>query len=508
MKLSPTNVGLVALSSVILGATLFEAVSQAKTTPQNSFRRLTLMASVQASPPVQPIPLAGIAAAYAGLTAIPTVVVPTTYGGGTPYSKPADVPAKAWVQIPPTIARSLAEYIFPVSNGVWTALLAPRGMIGSAVIGNDGSEGLKLSSSTATLQFSTAGASFVMAAGQEANLFSSAWKTSKAVVSPSGSSSAWTPNDLLHPATIRYQEDGQLAQYAYRNALHQDVYGFGVYAAGTLDGRYVPMWGIEGISFRYTAKGTEAASWAPWILSAAQRTVFIPIRSHTLTSRAVTVIVGSHDYQLAVVNGASAHGLVLPTGDGLAWVSEPTFLKTSSTTVPLIPDGAFTISVAPFDAKRLTYFAPNPTSRVVAKVAPFELSPNETTLAKPLLSLLQMTDRHWLLYRVANEGLGVKVAQGNTLDALDLNANAPHVPIELTSFHSTSTQHFFLGSQGTEVVYDQSANTKPNAQTLMVMNLATGRQQVLSASALQGTTVRWSVDGHRNAVTLHVVLAN
>jgi len=505
MKLTPTTLSLFAVSSVMLATTLVGSISEAKTISQDSF---TLITSRQATTPVQAIPLAGVASTYASVTAIPTVVVPTTYGGGTPYPEPAHVPTQAWVHIPPRIAHGLAEYLFPVNNGVWTALVGPRGMVGSALIGNDGSEELKLSNGTATLQFDTAGASFVMAAGQEADLFSSAWKTSQAVVSPSEPPSAWTPKDLLHPATIRYQEGGQLAQYAYRNALGQDVYGFGVYAAGSRDGRYVPMWGIEGISFRYTIQGKLAASWAPWILSAAQRTVFMPIRSDALKSRTVKILVGSHAYLLPIVNGTSAQGLVLPTGDGLAWVSEPNFLKTSSPTEPLIPDGAFTISVAPFDAKQLTYFAPNPTSRVVAKVAPWELSPNETTLANPFVSLLQVTDRHWLLYRVSNEALGAKVAQGYTLDAVDLNAKAQHVPIELTRFRSTSTQHFFLGSQGTEVVYDQSATTTSDAHTLMVMNLATDHQHVLPPSTLEGAIVRWSVDGHRKAVTLHAILAN
>jgi len=43
MKLKPTKLSLIAISSVMLGATLFGAISQAKTVPQDSFRQLTMM---------------------------------------------------------------------------------------------------------------------------------------------------------------------------------------------------------------------------------------------------------------------------------------------------------------------------------------------------------------------------------------------------------------------------------------------------------------------------------
>jgi photosystem II stability/assembly factor-like uncharacterized protein len=43
MQLPPTKLRLVALSSVMFGATLFGPISQAKTIPQNSFRQLTMM---------------------------------------------------------------------------------------------------------------------------------------------------------------------------------------------------------------------------------------------------------------------------------------------------------------------------------------------------------------------------------------------------------------------------------------------------------------------------------
>jgi hypothetical protein len=143
--------------------------------------------------------------------------------------------------------------------------------------------------------------------------------------------------------------------------------------------------------------------------------------------------------------------------------------------------------------------------RTILEVAPWEISPGGPVAADELVALLAVTDRHWLLYRVGDEGLGGQVAKGETIDAVNLNAKASHVPLMLTRFSSRAGNVFWLGSSGAEVVYDSSTTRSPNPTTLTLVDLATGRQQTLPATALHGLIVRFAIEGHFDVIHLRQV---
>jgi len=451
------------------------------------------------------IALVGPVSAYAELSALPTVVVPATYPTESVPPRPAHIPATAWEHIPPAIAARLAAYLIPVSNGTWITLLGPRGMTGTEALGDDGNDGLTLTNSRATLRVSM-DSTQVLAAELEGDLFRAADRVDRQVVPPHGAMTSY----LLHPATIAYRQNHHLALFAYQNILGHDVYGFGFYG-GQKGLQRVDY--ADGITVSYSATGSDTAL-APWVIYAAKQMVTVPMHAFSLGHTDRRVKVRSHAYTLTVPGGTTTQGLVVAAGTEVVWVDEPDFLESSVPVAPLLPTetngfqgwgtiamGALTINVSPSETPRLNG-AKN--TRIVTQIAPLELTAGGPVVPQNLLSLIRITKDGWLLFRVADEGVGTKPATNETLDAVQLKPNQPFET--LANFPVTGKAAFFVGSTaGTEVVYDPSTTATPDPNTLTLVNLATDHHQTLPAPDLLGTTVHFTVAGHNHVVILQQV---
>lgn len=180
------------------------------------------------APPAQAIPVTtGTVTESTSLSKIPVVVVPTTFGGPKPlWPAPAQVKADAWVAIPSATAAQLADYLVPLDRGAreeWISLLGPRGMTGSALNTADGSVAVTLTHGPITLSLRLE-TNNPMGAQTLNDLFPAAGKLTNEAVPGS-----WSTRDLLHPATIVYQDHDQRATFAYQAKVGEDVYGIGQY---------------------------------------------------------------------------------------------------------------------------------------------------------------------------------------------------------------------------------------------------------------------------------------
>lgn len=448
------------------------------------------------------IALVGPVSAYAWLSALPTVVVPAIYPTESVPPRPAHIPTTAWEHIPPATAARMAAYLVPMSNGTWVTLLGPRGMTGTEALGDDGNNGVTLTNGQATFRVSV-GSTQLEAAELEGNLFPAAGRFDTQVVPH-----RWTTADLIHPATIAYRQNHHLALFAYQNTQGHAVYGFGFY-----DGpNGLQSLDADGITVSYSATGSDTTL-APWVIYAAKQMVTVPLHASSLATHTASVAIGSHHYMLTLPLGTTDQGLVISAGTKVVWVGEPDFLESNAPVSPLLPtqtngfavwgsvaSGALTINISPSDAKDLN--GAKDTS-VATQIAPLELSAGGVPAPQNLVSLISVTNDHWLLYRAADEGVGAKPATDETLDAVKIKPN--QTPITLANFPATGKASFFVGSVGSEVVYDSSTSATPDPSTLTLVNVGTTHHQALPASALQGTTVRFTVDGHAHVVTLQAV---
>ncbi len=191
------------------------------------------------------------------LSQIPVTVVPTTYGY-TPPPPPAQIAADAWVAIPSATAAKLAEYLVPVSPDQWISLLGPRGMTGSAIDGDNASVGVSLTNSTASISLDLPDPGSRGLTAQALNdLFSTAGKVTNQIVPHS-----WSTHDLLHPATIDYQDHGQRAFFAYQTTNGKDVYGIGQYTPKSHRANHD---GWTGAKLVFTVPPNQA-DLAPWVI--------------------------------------------------------------------------------------------------------------------------------------------------------------------------------------------------------------------------------------------------
>lgn len=455
--------------------------------------------------PTHAIALVSSVSAYARLSALPTVVVSATYPTETVPPEPASVPTTAWEHIPPTVAAQLGAYLVPLNSGIWITLIGPRGMHGTATLGDDGSTGLTLTNGHTRLQFSLEG-THVLAAELERTLFPAAGQVDNQMIAGS-----WTPASLLHPATIAYRQNHHLALFAYHNSKGQQVYGFGYYNGQ----RDLPGLAAEGVIVSYEASGPDARL-APWVVYAAKQMVTSPLHAFVVGRIPIKLAVGpSHD-TMTVPRGTTIQGLAVSAGvkeQSVAWVHVPDFVESSVPVAPLIPGethgfpvwgliptGPFTIQLSSGNARTLRVSG---STQMVTQIAPLELTAGGTVAPQNLVSLLQVTKTHWLLYRVANEGVGAKRATIETLEAVKLKPNQS--PVSLTTFSVKPRTRAFIGSLRNQVVYDVSSTLTPSLDRLTLVNLSTGQQQPLLPSALQGAKVRLRVDGSIHVVTLKPV---
>ena len=451
---------------------------------------------VKASVPVAAIPVWRSAPRYPGVSRVPTVVVPAIRAVDNPPI-PGAVPTSVAMHVPPRVAQHLAAYVIPLSGGDSTIILGPRGMTGSVEIGADSSEGVRLHDGLATLTLGTAGPSPLIAAGQESTLFPSAWKASRAML---GMHSTWTPKDRIHPATIRYQDGGQVAAYAFQNAGGQEVYGLGVYAGASSGGNALKVFGSNALTLQYVGRGSDAAL-APWIMDAAEQMVLNPLTGTVSGEHPVRIRVGSRVYRLAVPDGTTATGLWQPAADGIVWVAEPVWIRTVSGT--WVPAGSFTIAVAPDGGSRLTLYGTDAASRVVLEVSPWEFTAGSSAAPQQRVSLLGTVDRQWLLYQVRQAGLGAATAGSRVISAVDLSAGSSERLVVLVHDSGVAKRTVLMGSAGAEVVWDIFSGRRSGAGVLEAVNLVSGVRRHLPAAMLHGRTIRFRMAGHLVTVTLH-----
>jgi len=208
-----------------------------------------------AAPPAQAIPVTtGTVTASPSLSKIPVVVVPTTFGGPKPlWPAPAQVTADAWVAIPSATAAQLADYLVPLDRGTgeeWISLLGPRSLTGSALDAGDGSVAVTLTHGSLTLSLSLENNN-PMGAQTLNELFPAAGKLTNETVPGS-----WPRRDLLHPATIVYQDHDQRAFFAYQVKDGEDVYGIGQYMPTSHTG-----WAAAKLTFMAPPTQTDLAPW-------------------------------------------------------------------------------------------------------------------------------------------------------------------------------------------------------------------------------------------------------
>jgi hypothetical protein len=125
-------------------------------------------------------------------------------------------------------------------------------MTGSALDAGDGSVAVTLTHGALSLSLSLENNN-LMGAQTLNDLFPAAGKLTNETVSGS-----WSTRDLLHPATIVYQDHDQRAFFAYQTTTGEDVYGLGQYTPKSREG-----WAAAKLTFTTPCSQAELA---PWVL--------------------------------------------------------------------------------------------------------------------------------------------------------------------------------------------------------------------------------------------------
>lgn len=445
--------------------------------------------------PKEPIELPAEPNKYTGkLSDIPTVAV--KFSTPVTLPKPVTPPSEVLAPVPASVAKRVAAYLFPVNQWDWVYLIAPRGLHGTAELGDDGSDCIVLQNQHALVELDTPGGSPLMASGLAAQFFPAAGEYQNS----EDSGSHYNRNDLLHPATVHYKYQHRLSAFAFRSREGKSVYGYSFYTP-SMKSAYIGAFGQSAL-FVYASDGTDS-SLAKWVMESGLSS-FVNVGEPELSGSPIQTVdtqvkVGTHSYQASVPKNFSTQGLAVATPDGIAWINNPLWIHTGPGMRPDIPTGPFSINLSPASAKSLG-------GKELAIIPSYKLPDASNQPWYTSVSLVGTAGPNWLLYETSYAARGMNQPAGNDLYAISLHSDAINPKqIHIASFFDAGGQFFAVGVYGSYVVYDQSddLNSKGNmTHNLWLVNLANGKHHHLPSLSLKGSTVTVKVQGKLVRITL------
>lgn len=423
---------------------------------------------------------------------VPVTVLPFT--SGLAMSKFKSPPKFVLAPVPPAVAKRVSAYLYPVNEGEWAYVIAPRGMTGNAGLGTDGSGGFNLQSPDATLSFDHVGGSTFMAQGAAALFFPAAGQALNRDNAGVKDVTPWSRQDLLQHANLSYRDHNHLALFAFTSTSHHFVYGYAFYQP---DMNRTGAFNTQA-EFDFSSD-QRYRDLAPYVM-ASGLTTLIQIGDPSLAGTAIamqsrTVVSGGRDWQLTAPKGLAGTTMALATPRGVAFIQEPGFTQTATNSpYAKIPNTYYGISLSASTTRNLTA---EQTIRGLALIPPYQLGPWTDEPLYAYVNLSRSAGPNWLLYTTTWAGIGMVQPEDNALFAVSLQA-ANKAPMRITSYLNGGSYFFSYGTYGSIVVYDESNDLSPKGATIQnigMIDLRTGERTYLPSSDLHDGVITVGVAG-------------